>query len=188
MLALCLPACAQVITWECTEAELPKKASPEAALAYLKGDRPNLSSACVIQAIRDVETAHYKPAVDTLISYLDFSVPVQTGMPLVIRAGATRGLYPAADALARMGKPALPAVKLALTNDDLSTQSRVNAARVLRGLEWDDKPAAIHLIVRIARNAKDVATQDALQKEAKDLVRWCSDDEKQKCQEALSDQ
>lgn len=183
--ALCLPVCAQVVTWECTEAELPERASPAEALAYLKGFRPNLSSACVINAIR--RTTHYKPAIDTLVSYLDFKIPVQTGMPLVFLAGATSGQCPAADALARMDKPALPAVKRALNNEDLPIQSRVNAAKVLRGLEWDNKPDAIRLIVLAARNAKDVGTEDALEKEAKDFIRWCSDAEKQKCQEALSD-
>jgi hypothetical protein len=189
LLALCLPAYAQVISWECTEAELPKKASPEAALAYLKRDRQNLSSACVIQAIRNLGTAHYQPAIDVLVSYLDFGVPVQTGMPLVFQGGATSGLCPAADALARMGKPALPAVKRAVTNDALPTQSRVNAAKVLLlGMESDNKPEAIHFIVSAARNAKDVVTEDALQKEAKDFVRWCSDAEKPKCKEALDEQ
>jgi hypothetical protein len=189
VLALCLSMCAQVPTRECTEAELSEKASPAAALAYLKGDRQNLSSACVIQAISILGTdGHYKPAIDTLVSYLDFKVPEQPGVPMALVAGVTRGLYPSADALARMDKPALPAVKRALLNEDLPTQSRVNAAKVLRGLEWHDKPEAIRLIVLAARNAKDVDTEDALQKEAKDLVRWCTDDEREKCQEALNDQ
>lgn len=190
MLALCLPACAQVVTWECTEAELQIKADPAAALAYLKGERRNLSSSCVIQAIRILGTdGHYKPAIDTLVSYLDFKVPVQPGMPMVLIGGATRGLYPAADALDRMDKPALPGVERALTNDDLPTQGRVNAAKVLFGLRFHDAPqAVIRLIVLAARNAKDVDTQDALQKAAKELARSCRDDTRQKCQEALKDQ
>ena len=188
VLALCLPACAQMVTHGCPEAELSKSASPESALAYLKGNRQNLSSACVIRAIRNLGTAQYKPAIDTLVSYLDFNVPVQPGVPLVFLAGATSGQCPAADALARMGKFALPTVKRALMNEALPTQSRVSAAKVLRGLEWDNKPDAIRLIVLAARNAKDVGTEDALQREAKDFVRWCPDAEKPKCQEALNEQ
>jgi len=87
-----------------------------------------------------------------------------------------------------MGKFALPTVKRALMNEALPTQSRVSAAKVLRGLEWDNKPDAIRLIVLAARNAKDVGTEDALQREAKDFVRWCPDAEKPKCQEALNEQ
>jgi hypothetical protein len=190
VLALCLPACAQVVTWECTEAELQTKAGPAAALAYLKGDRQNLSSSCVIQALIILGTdGHYKPAIDTLVSYLDFKVPVQPGRPMVLIGGVTRGLYPAADALDRMDKLALPAVEHALTNDDLPTQGRVNAAKVLFDLRLHNAPqGVIRLIVLAARNAKDVDTQDALQKVAKELARSCWNDTRQKCREALKDQ
>jgi hypothetical protein len=190
MLALCLPTCAQVVTWECTEAELQIKADPAAALAYLKNDRQTLSSSCVIQAIRILGTdGHCKPAIDTLVSYLDFEVPVQPGRPIVVLAGVTSGFYPAADALDRMDKLALPAVEHALNSDDLPTQGRVNAAKVLFDLRFHDAPqGVIHLIVLAARNAKDVDTQDALQKVAKELARSCWDDTRQKCQEALKDQ
>lgn len=189
VLTLCLPACAQVVTWECTEAELQTKATPAAALAYLKGDRQNRSSSCVIQAIRILGTdGHYKPAIDTLVSYLDFEVPVQPGRPIVVLAGVTSGFYPAADALYRMDKLALPAVEHALTNDDFPAQGRVNAAKVLFNLRFRDAPqAVIRLIVLAARNAKDVDTQDALQKTAKELARSCWNDTRQKCQEALND-
>ena len=190
MVALCLPACAQVVTWECTEAELQKKASPAVALAYLKGDRQNLSSACVIQALRILGTdGHYKPAIETLVSYLDFKVPVLPGRPIVVLAGVTSGFYPAADALDRMDKLALPAVERALTDDNLPIQGRVNAAKVLFNLRWHDAPReAIRLIVLAAHNPKDVDIQDALQKVAKELARSCSDDVRQKCQETLDGQ
>ena|SRR5690348_10269736 len=189
VLALCLPACAQVVTWECTEAELPIKASPAAALAYLKGDRQNLSSSCVIQAIRILGTdGHYKPAIDTLVSYLDFKVPLQPGRPIMVVAGVTHGFYPAADALDRM-ENALPAVERAVTSDNLPIQGRVNAAKVFFGLRFHDRPQeVVRLIVLAARNAKDVDTQDALQKVAKELARSCSNDVRQKCQEAVNDQ
>jgi hypothetical protein len=186
-LALCLPAWAQVATWECTQAELPIKASPAAALDYLKGDRRNLSSSCVIQANGILGTdGHYKPAIDTLVGYLDFKVPLQPGRPIMVLAGVTSGFYPAADALDRMDKLALPAVERALANDNLPAQARVNAAKVFFDLRFHDRPQeAIGLIVLAAHNAKDVDTQDALQKVAKELVRICPDNAREKCQEAL---
>src|SRR6185312_12472294 len=180
--ALCLPACAQAPSWGCKETELPNRASPAEALAYLKGNRPNLTSDCVVKAIRILGTAHYEPAIDTLIHYVDFKVPHSTGRPMVLLGGLTRGLYPAADALERTNN-VLPAVKRVLTDNAFPTQSRVNAAKILGDLEHN-KPQAIRFIVYAAHGANDLGAEDALLKEAKAIVPFCSDVEKPKCQEA----
>lgn len=188
-LALCLPACAQVVTRECAEAELPEKASPAAALAYLKGDRPNLSSACVIRSIQILNNNHYKPAVDVLVSYLDFKAPVLPGIPYEATAGVTRGLYPAADALGRFDESAVPALTRAVTDDEFPAQGRVNAAKVLFGLKYHDKPEeVIRLSAHAARATQGADAAEALQKEAEAMVRLCPDNKQQKCQEALNDQ
>jgi hypothetical protein len=104
----------------------------------------------------------------------------------MVLAGVTSGFYPAADALDRMDKLALPAVERALANNNLPAQARVNAAKVFFDLRFHDRPQeVIRLIVLAARNAKDVDTQDALRKVTKELARSCPEDAEQKCQAAL---
>lgn len=98
---------------------------------------------------------YYKPAIDTLVNYLNFKVPVLRGVPYQSTAGVTRGFYPAADALGRLDESAVPSVTRAVTNDEFPAQGRVNAAKVLLNLEWPDKPEeVIRLTAHAARAAR----------------------------------
>jgi hypothetical protein len=97
-------------------------------LAYLQQDRGTLPYSCIETAIRHLAEARYKPAIKTLIEYLDLKEP---GPQHVFRPGQpTAGLYPAAVALSRMGDAAIPYLKRAIFRDDNGKLLRLNAAEI----------------------------------------------------------
>jgi hypothetical protein len=129
IIIVCAQLSGQIVSTRCDSSELSKDATPATVLTYLSQDRLNLNSACISVAIDILRAKKPIPAVPVLIKYLDFRIPV----PQVLRHTheATDGLYPAADALARFGNTAVPALEEAVGNDDLSAIGRSNAAKEL---------------------------------------------------------
>jgi hypothetical protein len=87
----------------------PEDVKPAVMLAYLQQDRTALDDRCTERAIHALGLEQYKPAIPTLIDYLDFKKPD----PPLRGMGPARGLFPAADALARFHSAAVPALKRA---------------------------------------------------------------------------
>jgi hypothetical protein len=185
LLVLCAWLPAQVITTRCNESEFADNAKPTVALAYLSRDRATLSSACLIKAIRNVEENSYRPAIPVLTKYLDFRMPPPFAPYDPLTRAPTGGLYPAADALARFGEAAVPALNAAIDKETLSLIARSNAANALF-VVTKDKARVISLIAKVAQSSADPQTANAFKKLSNDMVSQCKSDELQRCKEALN--
>jgi hypothetical protein len=181
---LCARLSGQIVSTRCDSGELSKDATPATTLTYLSQDRLNLNSACISIAIDILRAKKPIPAVPVLIKYLDFGIPV----PQVLRHTheATDGLYPAADALARFGNTAVPALEEAVGNDDLSAIGRSNAAKELL-VEATDQVHVVKLTRKAAQSPRDYEAADALRKLANLMASYCQPDVKQQCKEAANE-
>jgi predicted Zn-dependent protease len=165
--------------------ELHDDDTPSSMLAYLQQDRGTLPYSCIETAIRRLAEVRYKPAIKTLIEYLDLKEP---GPPYLIRPSqATAGLYPAAVALSRMGDVAIPELKKAISSNENTKVLRVNAAETYLSMARD-QPAAISFLVKTARSSLEPETGDALLRLAKHAAKGCREKDQQRCQEALNEQ
>jgi hypothetical protein len=172
------------VSTRCDSGELSKDATAATALTYLSQDRSNLNSACIRAAIDILRAKKPIPAVPVLIKCLDFGIPV----PQVLRHTheATDGLYPAADALARFGNTAIPALEEAVSNDDLSAIGRSNAATALWA-ETRDQVHVVKLTRKAAQLSRDYQAVDALRTLANLMASYCEPDMKQRCKEAANE-
>lgn len=175
---------AQTVTTVCNTGELPDDADPATALSYLRQDRQNLTTACIVNAIQTIGLAKYEPAIPTLVQYLNFKVPPSR----VIRhtQGPTTGLYPAADNLARFAETAIPALKSTLADSEESLTSRVNAAKVLFAVS-NNKQEVVRAIIKASQNSQDQDAVNALKKLAEQTIAYCASTNQQ-CKDALKDQ
>lgn len=158
---------------------------PASALSYLRQERQNLSSACIVRAMHVIGLNKYQKAISTLIEYLDFEIPVAA----VIRhsQGPTNGICPAADALARFGHASIASLRSTLADPDASQATLDNAAKVLFAVS-DDKPDVIRDIVKAARACHSQQTADSLLKLASAMPSYCSSAVRDACKRALNDE
>jgi hypothetical protein len=186
VLTFCTQLCAQIVATRCDGGELPETATPAAALAYLSQDRTNLNSACIINSIRIIREKNYRLAIPILVKYLDFRVPDTPGVRRTVRhtQGPTNGLYPATDALAWLGETAVPALKSAISNNDLGAIGRSNAAKALF-LVAADQAQVVSLTMKAAQASQDPDATDVLKKVANEMVRYCKAEEQQRCKDAV---
>ena len=185
-ITLCTQFCAQIVATRCDGGELPEAATPATALAYISQDRANLNSACIINSIRIIRETNYTTAIPILVKYLDFRIPDRPGARRTVRhtQGPTNGLYPATDALAWFGEAAVPALKSAVSNNDLGAIGRSNAAKALF-LVAKDQAQVVGLTMKAAQASRDPDTTDALKKVANEMVHYCKAEEQQRCKSAV---
>jgi predicted Zn-dependent protease len=151
----------------------------------LQQDRGTLPYSCIETAIRHLAEAQYKPAIKTLIQYLDLKEP---GPQHVFRPGQpTARLYPAAVALSKFGDAAIPLLKRTSSNDDNSKVLRVNAAETYLSMVRDP-PAAISFLAKTARSSLEQDAGDALRHLAERAAKSCREKDQQRCEEALNEQ
>lgn len=115
---------------DCSFAE---RASSDELVAYLTGVVPNEdNSECVTFAVKRIDNMRYEPAVPVLIKLIDFRRPPTAleKQGIVLRPQVIDEIYPAASALERIGKPALPALVEAIGSPTTSTAVRKNAVSV----------------------------------------------------------
>ena len=153
-------------------------------MEYLKQDRATQAPKCTLKAIRVVRGDGYRPAIDVLFKYLDFT-PLPPGVPPEMNASPpTNGVYPAADALFQFGETVLPRIKQVIRNNNESTLTRFNAARIYFGLK--PGPDAIRFIVNAANNADDSEAATGLLQFAEEAVPYCSEQQREECKLAVS--
>jgi hypothetical protein len=187
-LALYLPlvAAAESLTAQCNPSELSPDASAATAQTYLKQHRQNLTSACIENAIAIIREKMYAAAIPALIKYLDFEIdpkPVVCYDPMT--NGPTCGLYPAVDALARFQDSAVPALKGAVQDEDLSKVGRLNAAPALFHVV-KNRPEQIRFTIKTARSSRYPDIAEALTKLARKWAHYCIPAERQQCSDALN--
>lgn len=147
-------AAAQTLTKQCNISELSPNAGAATGRTYLKQDRQNLTSARIERAVAMIRKEMYTPATPVLLRYLDFETypkPVVCYDPMT--NGPTCGFYPAVDALARFQNSAVPALKGAVQDEDLSKVGRLNAALALFHLVRN-RPEQIRFTIKIAQSSR----------------------------------
>lgn len=155
------------------------------ALAYLQKDRALLDPACIETALDRVALEQYKPAIPTLLHYLDFLPP--RNFPFTHHMGPTGGEYPGVEALSQFDeKDVLSGIQKVIRDDDVNTLSRVNAA-ILYFFKWPDGET-IRFIVRVAQSAIDPASSQALLVLAETAVKYCPISEREECKKAFETQ
>jgi hypothetical protein len=157
----------------------------QAALAYLKQERTTLEPACIYDAILILRRDSYKPAIPTLLQYLDFKNP-DAEIVHQARVGPTTNFYPAADALGSFGEMVIPAMQQVITSEDSNKVSRLNAASVYFWVK--PKPSTFAFIAKAARETGDRETGDALAGLAAKVVNHCDKAEQDDCKKALNPQ
>jgi hypothetical protein len=162
--------------------------TPKLHLSIFDHDREILTDTCILTAIQVIAREGYKPAIPTLIKFLDFKKPEPPGVHVVRHPGPTNDLYPAADAMAAMGEAAIPALKNVITADsDTSKIARINAACVLFFIT-ENKAQVIRFTVRAARDMQHRDTADTLTELAGKMGSRCTSKDEEQCKDALKDQ
>lgn len=161
-------------------------ATPQQLVEYLRGDRPSLRQACVVYAINKLGVEGYAPATGVLVTYLDYRGPddpqrVRTGVVL----HAWWPIYPAADALFLIGKPAIPDLIGAIAGSDTPDLVRKSAIHVLGNIQRDEPSRAVATLVSASKATKDAGASQRLLDAAKEAVVQCAADTRYRCLDAL---
>lgn len=169
LLAFNVNAAAQKLPPEC-----PSEGTNSALmLNYLQRDRVAIDPRCA-------HLREYKPAIPTLIEYLDFEKQEVPSATKIIG-----GMFPAAEALGRFHGAALPALKKTIVDDNESKVARVNAAKVYIFISLRDEGPAPAFVARTARNASDSDAGKALMRVAQDEAKNCFAKDPKVCEDAL---
>lgn len=166
-----------------------QSASADKMSSYL-GSFPDRrqNAPCIAFAIGKLGEQHYQPAISLLTKYLDFRWPVgahQKQMrPVLERDKLT--IYPAADALEKIGQVSLPAVVTAMQARGTSRVGMEVAVSVWMTLHKDNAPLGVSLLRQEADNATDSFSRGQLLW-ASSLASngWCAPSEQAQCNEIL---
>jgi hypothetical protein len=183
MFSLVVTCCASGQTCEASAID-----QPPSARAYLQNS-PDAAktSECVEAAFRSISTLPQTEAIPVLISYLGYKRPLtaseQNG--IFLHGPVPDVLYPAVEALYKIGPPAEPALF-----DVLASESRPdsveasNALYTLLLIHHGNLPPIIKGLSRRATKLSDGPAADHLHAYVKTLLEQCTDAFKQKCEDA----
>src|SRR5574341_1506009 len=172
--AFCLLGRAPLIAQDC---ERLGAASPEGLVGYLSRvvpDRENAS--CVAFAISQLGGQRHEPAIPVLLKFLTFRWPLNARQKqrlyVIEHDGFT--IYPAANALERIGKNALPAVLGAIKAKTTSREGIEVAVAVWMTIH-QNQAAGLALLKQEADKTKnDPETKQRLGWAAFKALGWCS--------------
>jgi hypothetical protein len=174
------------MTKRCDTSQLSDHANADTALAYLQQDRRNLTSACVVKAIAAINKDVSPQAIPTLANYLDFKDRMHGPIYDPYTQGPTGGIYPAVDLLARFEHFAVPALKQAVEDEDLSKMARLNAERALFSI--NKRSQTLRFFIKTAQASQHPDVAAALTAFAKEAARACIPEEVQQCSDAVNGQ
>lgn len=139
---------------------------------------------CVTWAIHKLGKEHYQPAIPALVKLLDFRRP-QTQVEIIF-GGIPRELFPAEEALAQMGKPALPELLGAITADSTSATARERALHLWMEVyrQNDEQPNGVARLKREEMKANDNSIKQKLRWAVQKALSFCNPPEQTACQEA----
>jgi HEAT repeat protein len=184
--AVFFPAVGQAQPAEPSCAELDG-AKAEKLLEYLQGDRASLSEDCVYTATTKLGVAGYTPAIKTLVALLDYRTH---GDPERARTGGVRQpgwpIYPAANALFLIGKPAEPEILKVLAKSDTSDLVRKVAIYALLNIESNEESGPVATLARASREEKDPGASQRLMDAAKEAATKCRPERQTVCINALN--
>jgi hypothetical protein len=142
------------------------------------------NSRCVTWAIHKLGKERYAPAIPALVRLLDFRRP-QTPVEKIFE-GFPRELYPAEEALAQMGKPALPELLPAITADSTSATARERALHLWMEAyrQSDEQPNGVARLKQEEMKTKDNSIKQRLRWAIQKALSFCNVPEQAACQEA----
>jgi hypothetical protein len=181
LLALAAPASGQ------TCASL-QSASPSELVSYLNGVRDRRQNApCVAFAIKKIGEQGYEPAIPTLTQFLEFRWPLGINQKqrrfVIEHDGFT--IYPAAEALEKIGKDSLPAVLDTMKANYTSRQAMEVAVSIWMMIHKGDGPNGVALLKQEADKATDKMARSRLEFVAfRASTGWCAESERAQCEAA----
>lgn len=161
---------------------------PSSARAYLQNPSDAAkTSECVEAAFRSISTLPQTEAITVLISYLGYKRPLtaseQNG--IFLHGPVPDVLYPAVEALYKIGPPAEPALFDVLASDSRPDSVEAsNALYTLLLIHHGNLPPIIKELTRRANNASDAPMSGRLHAYVKMLIEQCTDAFRQKCEDA----
>ncbi|SRR6266702_593684 len=182
LLLFALPAAAQ----ECSALQ---SASPDKLSSYLGEltDRRQYPP-CVAFAIGELGKQHDDRAIPVLTKYLDFRWPVgahQKQMRLVLERDK-QTIYPAADALEKMGRDSLPAILAVMQKKSTSRAAMEVAVSVWMTIHRDNAPLGVTLLKQEADSTADPLSKQQLQWATfLAATGWCNPSERAQCHAVL---
>jgi hypothetical protein len=173
---------------ESTCASLENKDS-QTRLKFLQGEKARLDGNCVLYAIDRLRIAQYAPGAATLIRYLDYPYPPppSRGDPdnPVSVGNFNWTNYPAANALADIGKAVVPQLVDLIADAATSDLVRKNAADTVLAIYSKDMPEGIAVLVRAARTRTDPMDSNRLMDQARRLAGGCGSINRNDCENAV---
>jgi hypothetical protein len=187
LIALFLPGAVRVAAAECNR--LAGAASAD-LVSYLGETKPDRRSAqCVAFAISWLGDQREEPAVPVLTKLLDFRFPLnarQKQRLFVLELEGT-SIYPAVNALVRIGKNSLPSVLEVIKSDSGSRVTRENAVSVWMQIYKNQSPVGVMLLKREADTTEDSFTRQRVAWAASMAqTRWCAPSDQAQCRAVLN--
>jgi len=156
-----------------------QNASSPALLDFLKAVVPDEWNArCITWAIHRLGKEHYERAIPAFVKLLDFRLPLTPTEELF--RGTSQALFPAEEALAQIGKKALPEVLRAIKADSTSATARENALSVWMEIhrESDEQPRGVSLLKQEETTVSDRAIKQKLNWAVQNALTYCNPPEK----------
>jgi hypothetical protein len=166
-----------------------QNASPEKLVSYLNGIVPDQRNpSCTAFAIDQLGNQRYEAAAPVLTKWLEFRWPANARQKqrlfVLERDGAS--IYPAVNALGKIGKKSLPSVLEVIKADSASRQMRENAVSVWMQIYKNESSVGLMLLKQEADRTKDPSTRQRVGWAAFKAQTWCAPSEQAQCQAALN--
>lgn len=148
---------------------------------------PRQDAPCIAYAIKRLGEQKYEPAIPTLTKFLEFRWPQGVNQKqrrfVIEHDGFT--IYPAAEALEKIGKDSLPALLEAMKSNYMSRPALDVAASIWMTVHRDDGPNGVALLKQEADKTTDKMARSRLEYVAfRASTGWCADSDRAQCEAA----
>lgn len=166
-----------------------QSASPDELVSHLGGMVPDRGNAsCIAFAINKLGDQHYAPAIAVLAKFLDFRWPADARQKqrLFVLEHDGASIYPAVNALGKIGQNSLPFVLEVIKADPVSRVTRENAVSVWMQIYKTQSLVGVMLLKQEADRTKDPAIRQRVGWAAFKAVSWCAPADQDQCKAALN--
>ena len=154
---------------------------------FLNATVPDEQNArCVTWAINRLGKERYEPAITLLVKLLDFHRPMTEGERIF--RGLSQDTFPAEDALALIGRKALPELLHSIESDTTPDASRRNAVDVWMEIyrQSDEHPKGVAELRQEEAKASDEKSKARLKWAVEQARAHCNPPEKDACRKAAA--
>jgi len=157
----------------------------DALISYLKSVTAGTDPECISQAVTKLGALRAVRGVDALVDFLDFQRPQSEREKYHV--ADMHDKYPAVSAIMSVGLPAVPPLVAKLGGGQMSQIARYNGLRTLGFIYRDNPTEAIRALKLAAAKAEKPDEAYRLNSCAKDLVPFCADSWRGRCESALNE-